>query len=153
MQANIRHAHRPSARRQGGFTLVEMLLVLVILATLAAVVVPKFAGRAKQAKTTAAQSQIANMEIALDMFEADNGFYPNGSDGLKDLLQAPNNAPDWKGPYLKKAIPFDPWGKPYIYEYPGKQNPASYDLMSTGPDARAGGDDDITNWNIEGRDR
>lgn len=133
-------------KRQAGFTLVEMLLVLVILAALAAVVVPKFAGRSKQAKVTAAQSQISNLEIALDSFEVDNGYYPKGGDGLSDLIDQPNNAPDWRGPYIKKGVPVDPWGNPYVYEYPGRKNNGGYDLSSNGPDGRSGGDDDITNW-------
>ena len=129
-----------------GFTLVEMLLVLVILATLAAIVVPKFAGRSQQAKITAAQSQISNLEMALDAFEVDNGYYPGGSIGLIELIDQPSNAPDWRGPYMKKGVPLDPWKNAYIYEYPGRHNQAGYDLMSWGPDGKAGGGDDITNW-------
>jgi general secretion pathway protein G len=135
-------APRPTAAR-GGFTLVEVLLVLVILATLAAIVIPKFAGRSQQAKVTAAQSQIANLEMAIDSFEVDNGSYPKA---LIELMERPNNALDWKGPYLKKGIPEDPWGGEYIYEFPGRRNPDSYDLFSMGPDGRAGNEDDITNW-------
>jgi general secretion pathway protein G len=123
-----------------------MLLVLVILAVLAAIVIPKFAGRTQQAKITAAQSQIASMEIALDAFEVDTGFYPKGNNGLTALVEEPSGAQGWKGPYLKKGIPLDPWGNAYIYSYPGKNNPTGYDLMSMGPDGRVGGDDDITNW-------
>ena len=134
---------RGRRRRAAGFTLVEMLLVLVILATLAAIVIPKFAGRSRQAKETAAKSQIANLEVAIDSFEVDNGFYPRT---LDELIQPPPNAQDWHGPYLKKGIPLDPWGHPYIYQYPGKYNPETYDLLSPGPDGRVGGDDDITNW-------
>ncbi len=133
-------------QRRSGFTLVEMLLVLVILATLAAVVIPKFAGRTQQAKITAAQTQIANLETSLDSFEIDNGFYPNSSDGLTALVTQPNNAQDWKGPYMKKGVPTDPWGNAYVYTYPGKNNQNGYDLMSMGPDGKAGGGDDITNW-------
>ena len=133
-----------SSRR--GFTLVEMLLVLVILATLAAVVVPKFAGRAKQAKVTAAISQIANLEIALDSFEVDNAYYPKGGDGLKELIDQPSNTPDWQGPYMQKSIPLDPWRNEYVYVYPGKKNSSSYDIYSVGPDGRAGTEDDINNW-------
>jgi len=131
--------------RHGGFTLVELLLVLVILATLAAIVVPKFAGRGEQARQTAAQAQLANFETALDAFEVDNGYYPQGDDGLFELVFDSGNAPNWHGPYLKE-IPDDPWGFPYIYEYPGRYNEQGYDLMSVGPDGRKGGDDDITNW-------
>ena len=139
------------SRRRAAFTLVEMLLVLVILATLAAIVVPKFSGRTKQAKITAAEAQINGFETALDAFEIDNGYYPEGNDGLRELVERPNNADDWRGPYLKKSIPLDPWGNPYLYEYPSKHNESGYDLSSWGPDGRAGGDDDITNWTRETR--
>lgn len=128
------------------FTLVEMLLVLVILAVLAAIVIPKFSGRSQQAKETAAKSQISSIEMALDAFEVDTGFYPGGNNGLNALVDPPSNAQNWKGPYLKKGVPLDPWGNAYVYNYPGRNNPSGYDLMSMGPDGRAGGDDDITNW-------
>ena len=132
-------------RTQGGFTLVEMLLVLVILATLAAIVIPKMAGRSQQAKLTAAQSQISNIEMALDAFEVDNGYYPK-TGALNELVDAPANANGWKGPYLKKGVPPDPWGNQYVYEYPGKHTQNGYDVMSPGPDGRAGTDDDINSW-------
>jgi general secretion pathway protein G len=134
-----------SRRRRAGFTLVELLLVLVILGTLAAIVYPRLAGRSEQAKTTAAKTQIAAFGTALDAFEVDNGYYPKGKEGLQDLVNQPRDAQSWKGPYLKE-IPKDPWGGEYVYEYPGKQNPNSYDLYSMGPDHREGGDDDIVNW-------
>ncbi|MEW6237859.1 MAG: type II secretion system major pseudopilin GspG [Candidatus Omnitrophota bacterium] len=134
-----------------GFTLVEMLLVLVILATLAAIVVPKFAGRTEQANVTAAQTQISNFETVLDAFEIDNGFYPRGGNGLQALIEEPRDAKNWRGPYLKQDIPNDPWGNAYIYECPGKRNERGYDIMSMGPDGRVGGDDDITNWQIQKR--
>ena len=137
-----------SANRRSAFTLVEMLLVLVILATLAAIVIPKMAGRSQQAKVTAAASQISSLEMALDAFEVDNGYYPK-SGALDDLVNQPANATGWKGPYLKKGIPLDPWGNPYTYDYPGKHNASGYDLMSMGPDGRAGTDDDITNWDVK----
>ena len=132
-------------RRVQAFTLVEMLLVLVILATLAAIVIPKFAGRSQQAKVTAAQSQISSIELALDAFEVDNGYYPK-TGALGELTEAPGNSPNWKGPYLKKGVPLDPWGNPYTYDYPGKHNASGYDIFCNGPDGRAGTDDDINNW-------
>ena len=132
--------------RQKGFTLIELLLVLVILGILAAIVVPKFSGRTEQARQTAAQSQISTFGTALDAFEVDTGYYPKGKNGLNELVQKPGSAANWKGPYLQKGIPDDPWGHPYIYENPGKHNPSGYDLSSMGPDGRAGTDDDITNW-------
>lgn len=146
MKINASNAPLVRHPRPHGFTLIELLLVLVILGILAAVVVPKFSGRTEQARVTAAQSQIATFGTALDAFEVDNGYYPKGKNGLEDLVTQPQNAPNWMGPYLKGRIPVDPWGNPYIYECPGRHNPSSYDLMSTGPDGREGGDDDITNW-------
>jgi general secretion pathway protein G len=131
-------------RNARAFTLVEMLLVLVILATLAAIVIPKMAGRGKQAQITAAATQISGFSTALDAFEVDNGYYPK-TGGLDALVNQPSSAPNWRGPYLK-SIPNDPWGAPYTYEYPGKHNANSYDLMSPGPDGREGTDDDINNW-------
>lgn len=133
-------------RASRAFTLVELLLVLVILGTLAAIVVPKFAGRTEQARVTAAKSQIATFGVALDAFEVDNGYYPKGKDGLRELIEQPRDSISWRGPYLKQDIPNDPWGNPYIYECPGKNNDSSYDIASMGPDGRPGGDDDITNW-------
>jgi len=130
-----------------GFTLVELLLVLLILATLAAIVVPKLAGRSEQARVTAAKSQIASFETALDAFEVDNGYYPEGDDGLQLLIEAPDDNEDWRGPYLGKEIPLDPWREAYIYECPGRNSLKGYDLMSKGPDKKKGGGDDITNWN------
>jgi general secretion pathway protein G len=137
---------RSPARKQRAFTLVELLLVLVILATLAAIVVPKFSGRTEQAKVTAAITQIANFGVALDAFEVDTGSYPKGKSGLQDLVVQPRDQDNWKGPYMKGEVPVDPWKNEYIYECPGRHNEKSYDLMSMGPDGRANTDDDITNW-------
>jgi general secretion pathway protein G len=134
-----------SQRRQKGFTLIELLLVLVILGVLAGIVVPKFTGKSEQARVTAAQSQIANFKTALDAYELENGSYPKGKNGLNDLVTKPANMNSWKGPYMEK-VPMDPWGRPYVYESPGKHNTSSFDIMSMGPDGRVGGDDDITNW-------
>lgn len=133
-------------RRQAGFTLVELLLVLVILATLAAIVIPKFSGRTEQAKVTAAQTQISTLGTALDSYEVDVGSYPSSSEGLNALMVKPGNITGWRGPYMKQEIPLDPWGHEYVYEFPGKHSDGRYDLMSLGPDGRAGNEDDITNW-------
>lgn len=153
MQATPRHSRvrlpfiaAGRSRRSAAFTLIELLLVLVILAILAAVVVPKFTARSEQAKESAAKTDIANMETALDAFEIDTGRYPSSDEGLAALVNQPNNANGWKGPYLKKMVVNDPWGNPYVYRQPGQHNPTSYDLFSMGADGREG-NDDITNWN------
>ena len=145
MKCNLSHGNRIQRSTPRAFTLVEMLLVLVILGVLAAIVYPKIAGRGEQARVTAAQTQIAAFKTALDAFEVDNGYYPKGKSGLLDLVQRPANAQNWHGPYLDN-IPKDPWQNDYIYECPGRHNSSSFDLMSVGPDGRAGSDDDITNW-------
>jgi general secretion pathway protein G len=129
-----------------GFTLVELLLVLVILAVLAAMVVPKFTKRSEQARVAAASTDIANISTALDSFEIDTGRYPTSDEGLRALAEQPANAKDWKGPYLKRAVGNDPWGNPYVYRSPGQHNTTSYDLYSFGPNGQEGGEDDIDNW-------
>lgn len=133
-------------RSRSAFTMVELLLVLVILATLAAIVVPKFAGRTEKAKITATKTEISGVESALDAFEVDNGYYPQGQNGLDSLFNQPSDAKNWNGPYLKKPIINDAWGNPYFYECPGQRNANGYDLYSSGPDGQAGSADDITNW-------
>lgn len=131
-----------------GFTLIELLLVLVILTALAAVVVPKFTKRSEQARITAAHTDISNLEVALDAFEIDMGRYPTTTEGLGALIAPPVSTTtlEWKGPYIRRGIPLDPWGSPYIYKYPGQYNTYSYDLYSYGPNGQEGGGDDIDNW-------
>jgi general secretion pathway protein G len=144
----MRTVNRQVRRRRRcarGFTLIELLLVLVILAVLAAVVVPKFTNRSEQARTTAARTDISVIEGAIDQFEVDCGRFPTNDEGVGALVQAPGNVQSWRGPYIKRGIPSDPWGNAYVYRYPGTNNPSSYDLFSMGPDGREG-NDDITNW-------
>jgi general secretion pathway protein G len=135
-------------KKQEAFTLIELLLVLVILAALSAIVVPKFAGHSKEAKITAAKTDISNIEVALDTFEINTGRYPTTSEGLRALVVEPSNLREneWKGPYLKRGLPMDPWGNEYVYRYPGQYNEYGYDLYSFGPDLVQGTDDDIKNW-------
>jgi general secretion pathway protein G len=128
------------------FTLIELLLVLVILATLAALVVPKFTKRSEQAKITGAGVDISNIDVALDAFEIDCGRYPSTEEGIRALLDQPQGLTGWRGPYLKRGVPKDTWGNPYIYRYPGQHNVNGYDLYSFGPDGQEGGGDDIDNW-------
>lgn len=137
---------RPRPWRRQPFTMVELLFVMVILAILAGLIIPKFVGRTEQARQTAAKSELSSFETALDAFEVDNGHYPSGADALRQLIEKPGDATTWRGPYLSKAIGNDPWGNPYIYECPGKHNVNGFDLMSMGADGKVGGGDDICNW-------
>jgi general secretion pathway protein G len=138
-----RHRRNRGAR---AFTLIELMLVLVILAVLAAVVVPKLAGKGQQARITAATTDISNLDTVLDNFEVDTGRYPTSQEGLNALIGAPSGLQGWKGPYLKKAVPNDPWGNPYVYRNPGQHNTEGYDLYSFGPNGQEGDTDDVTNW-------
>lgn len=135
----------PSCRSQrpgvSAFTLIELMLVLVILGILAAIVVPKFGGVSANARNKAAATQISTFATSIDMFEVDNGRYPKT---LNDLMIQPRDTPSWH--QYMESIPLDPWQHPYIYTFPGKHRPNSYDLMSMGPDGKIGGDDDIVNW-------
>ena len=142
--------HRRGRVENSGFTLIELMLVLVILATLAAIVVPKFTGHSQRAKVTSAETQIANFSTALDAFEIDCGRYPTTTEGLRALVDKPASDSDgWVQPYLQQDVPKDPWGNDYVYRYPGQYNQYGYDLYSVGPDHKLGGDDDIKNWSEE----
>ncbi len=138
--SSVGHASRRA------FTLIELLLVLAILATLAAVVVPKFANRSEQARITATQTDIFQLETALDAFEVDCGRYPSEQEGLEALVEMPADVQGWRGPYLKKGSPKDAWGEAYIYRQPGRFNTTGFDLFSKGPNKQEGDDDDLVNW-------
>lgn len=132
-------------RGRQGFTLIELMIVVVILAVLAAAVVPRLAGRTQQARISTAKMDISgNISVALDLFELDNGRYPTTEESLNALLTKPGSAKNWNGPYLKKK-PLDPWGNEYKYACPGTHS-NDYDLYSSGPDGSDGTSDDITNW-------
>ena len=134
-------------RREAGFTLIELMIVLFILGLLAALVAPRLIGQVGKAKTKTAQAQIHLLATTLDLFYLDTGRYPTTEEGLKILRDKPDNLPSWSGPYMDKAVPNDPWGRPYIFKSPGDHGP--YDLSSLGADGAAGGDgenQDINNW-------
>jgi general secretion pathway protein G len=141
---------RPENRR--GFTILELMVVLVILSLLGALVAPRFFGQVKKAKHKAASAQISYLELALDSFFLDAGRYPTTAEGLDALITRPSGVPEWNGPYLKKSeIPLDPWGNAYIYMSPGSHG--DYDLYSYGADGTEGGEGenaDIVSWKSSG---
>ena len=130
-----------SRRARRAFTLVELMLVVIIIGVLAAMVVPRLTGRTQQAKTARTKSDIANIGLALDLYELDTGRYPAD---LRHLLEPPGqmDGGEWNGPYLKKGLPKDPWGRDYIYS--DESGTQDYKLSSLGPDGKVG-NDDITN--------
>ena len=134
--------------RQGGFTLLELLVVLVILGFLASLVGPQVLKQIGGSKTKAAILQIEEFSTALDLYHLDSGRYPSTADGLKSLIEKPASARIWNGPYLKKkVIRDDPWGNPYLYASPGEYS--DFDLFSLGRDGREGGegeDADVLSW-------
>jgi general secretion pathway protein G len=135
------------ARRRGGFTLLELLVVMVIIGLLAGFVAPRYFAQVGKSQVKVAKAQIDALDKALDQFRLDVGRYPTSEEGLAALTTAPGSEPNWSGPYLKKGVPMDPWGRPYVYQQPGSHS--DFDLMSYGKDGRPGGtgeDADITNW-------
>jgi general secretion pathway protein G len=140
----------PSAR--AGFTLIELLVVIIVLGLLAALVGPQILGRVSEAKSGTAKTQIELLGTALDNYKLDNGSYPTTDQGLGALESKPTRDPiplDWRGPYLKRDVPADPWGRAYIYKSPGDHNRTGYDLSTLGRDGQPGGSDedaDLTNW-------
>jgi general secretion pathway protein G len=130
-----------------GFTLIELLVVLVIIGLLAALVGPSLYQRISPAKESAARAQIENFATALDGYLVDIGRYPSTQEGLNALRAKPEGLDKWKGPYLKKEIPLDPWGQAYVYRAPGRSG--GYEIVSYGADGREGGDAenaDIASW-------
>ena len=143
---------RTDSNAPRGFTLIEILVVIIVLGMLAALVGPRILGRVSEAKSATARTQIELLGLGLDNYRLDNGRYPTTEQGLAALNETPTHEPlppNWRGPYLRKAIPLDPWGRPYVYRSPGEANPSGYDLSTLGGDGRPGGSDedaDITSW-------
>ena len=132
-----------NVRRRSGFTLLELVVVIIVLGLLAGIVAPQIIGRLSEAKSTTARTQIELLSVALDGYRLDNGNYPTTDQGLAALRERPTRAPvpvNWRGPYLRKAVPVDPWGRPYLYRAPGERNPSAFDLESLGRDGKVGGD-------------
>lgn len=130
-----------------GFTLLELLVVMVIIGLLAGYVGPRYFSQIGKSETKAARAQIDALGKALDQYRLDTGHYPSTQQGLNALDAAPSNEPHWDGPYMRKAVPADPWGKPYLYRQPGEHG--EYDVFSYGKDGQAGGDGDaadVNNW-------
>ncbi len=130
-----------------GFTLLELLVVMVIIGLLAAYVGPKYFSQVGKSEIRMAQAQIDALEKSLHQYRLDLGSYPSTENGLAALMVSPNNEPRWSGPYLSKTPPDDPWGRPYVYKYPGDRS--EFDLFSLGRDGQPGGEAesaDITNW-------
>ncbi len=143
-------------KNQQGFTLIEIMVVIIILGLLAGLVLPKFLGQEEKAKREVAKTQIRSLESALDAYKLDNGFYPSTDQGLDALIKKPESGriPDkWRdGGYLKPArIPKDPWGKDYVYISPGSEG-REYEIVSYGADGEPGGDGnnaDIESWKMQ----
>jgi len=139
------------SNKRRGFTLVEIMVVIIVLTILAAAIIPNLTGRTDDARVARARSDVANLETALEQFRLDMLRYPTSEEGLTVLREAPqsDDVTRWKGPYLTKPVPLDPWQNPYVFVSPGIQNPNSYDLASFGSDGQEGGEGyarDITSW-------
>lgn len=125
--------------RRPGFTLIELVVVIIVLGLLVGLVAPQIFGRVGEAKDVAAKTQMATLGTALDSYRLDMGSYPTSAQGLRALRENPGSASTWRGPYLRKDVPLDPWGRAWVYASPGTRNPGGFDLMTLGRDGKSGG--------------
>lgn len=143
----MKHGPSPCPAVARGFTLLELLVVLVVLGLLAGLVAPKYFNQIGKSEAKAARAQIEGLAKALDLYRLDTGRYPSTEEGLASLVTSPGSDPKWGGPYLQKKVPLDPWGRRYAYAAPGEHG--EYDLFSLGRDGQPGGDGDnadVTSW-------
>lgn len=147
-----RFLFRAPAGARDGFTLIEIIVVVIILGLLVGLVGPEIVGRVGQSRVETARAQIEMLATQLDLYRLDNGTYPTTQQGLAALWEKPATPPvprNWRGPYSRKPIPLDPWGEPYVYRSPGVKNSGGYDLVSHGADRQPGGEGeaaDIVSW-------
>lgn len=152
MRITLEKTDAGTAVRRSGFTLIELLVVIVVLGTLATLVTPNIFRHVSSAKEATARAQIEMLGAALDAYRLDNGRYPTAQQGLGALWAEPAGDPrpfNWRGPYLRKPVPLDPWGRPYIYRVPGEASGSGFDLFSQGADGQQGGtgeDADVVSW-------
>ena len=131
------------SRTTKGFTLIELLVVLVVIGLLAGLVGPMVFRNVSDARVTTARVQLELLSLALEQYRLDNGWYPSSAQGLEALRTRPDGEPaplNWRGPYLRKPVPPDPWGRPYVFKSPSETNPQGFDLLSHGRDGRSGGE-------------
>jgi general secretion pathway protein G len=132
-------------RARGGFTLIELMIVVIIIAALAGMVVPRLIGRSDEMKSRIVEGDLATLSTALKLFRLDNDRYPSSQEGLRALLTRPASAKNWSEPYIEDE-PLDPWDQPYQYSHPGTRNKNGFDIFSIGVDGETGSDDDVGNW-------
>ena len=148
----MRRLRTDRSRARRGITLIEMLVVLTIIALFAALVAPKMLGQGDKARVTAARAQINSFMTALGAYKLDTGLYPSTEMGLAALRNRPQNVPQWQGPYLPQDVPVDPWGRAYIYKYPGEHSPEEPEIVCLGADGQPGGEGimaDIVSWKAQ----